>query len=318
MVQGEVRSIVFPTLGVAWLALCLVAVADYHGIGGEGPQPVALASGWGVNGVAEMASHVHAGGWDLDGDQSEEDTGYLHMFSSPVSQLTKKAQQADNTDCLEHDCSGAGSHAHSQKEERQEAREEQKEEAQNARQAKEMDKFAKMSSNVPPSVRAFLKTKEHKRQQMAQNAAPPAEHQVHTMSKVEKLVNKRQKALLAAKDTLTKIIHPKADLLSMSAASSSGSLTQAQRARIAANIQHIRTLDTIAPLPGLQRLRHTQRAQRETHMGGGKPVGINEQEKGVRLLAKKWAAKHEYQQAKMLHEAQLAQHKLLVSHQKLI
>jgi len=42
--MGELKSVVFSTLGVVCLGLCLVAVADYHGV--EGPQPVALASGW--------------------------------------------------------------------------------------------------------------------------------------------------------------------------------------------------------------------------------------------------------------------------------
>eukprot|EP00961_Rhodomonas_salina_P028644 386536-Rhodomonas_salina.1 len=104
--QGDARIVLAATLGLACVAMCLVAVTDFHG---AREVPVTLTSGWGVRGVAEMASHVNAEkGWNLGADAAEEDTGYLHMFSSPVSQLAKAAAQADNTDCLEHDCPGGG------------------------------------------------------------------------------------------------------------------------------------------------------------------------------------------------------------------
>jgi hypothetical protein len=37
-----------------------------------------------------MASHVHADGWNLDADQVEEDTGYLHMVGYPANTRTLK------------------------------------------------------------------------------------------------------------------------------------------------------------------------------------------------------------------------------------
>jgi hypothetical protein len=69
---GELRDVMLCTLVVAAVALCMV----------HRSAPIELAYGWGVNGVADMARHVHAGGWNLDSDQAEQDTGYLHMFSS--------------------------------------------------------------------------------------------------------------------------------------------------------------------------------------------------------------------------------------------
>mmetsp|Transcript_29807 Transcript_29807/g.70833 ORF Transcript_29807/g.70833 Transcript_29807/m.70833 type:complete len:316 (+) Transcript_29807:3-950(+) len=142
--QGDARIVLAATLGLACVAMCLVAVTDFHG---AREVPVTLTSGWGVRGVAEMASHVNAEkGWNLGADAAEEDTGYLHMFSSPVSQLAKAAAQADNTDCLEHDCPGGGASpaAHHESEEREEAQQEKEEEAQIARQARTMNKFAKL------------------------------------------------------------------------------------------------------------------------------------------------------------------------------
>ena len=69
------RELVVGTM-VAVVVLCMVHRTLRTG------APIELAYGWGVNGVAEMASHVHAGGWNLDADEAEQDTGYLHMFSS--------------------------------------------------------------------------------------------------------------------------------------------------------------------------------------------------------------------------------------------
>lgn len=72
----ELRAVLIATCIVAMVVLCMVHHADHAG------APIALAYGWGVDGVADMARHVHADGWNLDSDQAEQDTGYLHMFSS--------------------------------------------------------------------------------------------------------------------------------------------------------------------------------------------------------------------------------------------
>ena len=256
----------------------------------------------GVDGVAEMAAHVHPDGWNLDSDQVEQDTGYLHMFASPTTELKKRVQQADNTDCLEHDCSGSGTDAHMQKEEREEARQEKEEETEITHRAREMANFAKISS-LPPSISAFLAHKRH-----AQTAAHPHHPLNHDapqarLTKVEKLVAKRQSSLLAAKDSLSRIVHP-----------------DSRHARFRASIDHIRSLEKIAPLPGLgnegplaTRSLHARRAR-----GRGKQTSLQSQEKGVRLLAKKWAARRKAAQEKMLHEAEIAQHKLEAARQKLI
>eukprot|EP00802_Teleaulax_amphioxeia_P023952 Tamp_24595.p1 GENE.Tamp_24595~~Tamp_24595.p1 ORF type:complete len:325 (+),score=73.38 Tamp_24595:142-975(+) len=277
-----------------------------------------------------MASHVHSDGWNLDSDQVEQDTGYLHMFSSPgTTQLKKKVQQADDTDCLEHDCSGAGTDAHMQKEEREEAREEKEEEAQIKRRARDMDKFAKMSS-VPPSIRAFLAKKRKGHAHSTAHAHRPVHSAAQhvRLTKVEKLVAKRQKALLAAKGTLTRMVRSEGKLPALPARAHGRTWTSraqgdsrhgARHARIRANIEHIRSLEKIAPLPGMGD--EGPRAAVSSHArarGRSQQASLQAQEKGVRLLAKKWAAKRKAAQDKMLHEAEMAQHKLQAARQKLI
>lgn len=230
----------------------------------------------------------------------------------PTTQLKKQKAKADDTDCLEHDCPGAGSKAHAESEEQMEQKEESEEEAQIAKQENTMKKFARMSSSIPPSVRAFLNKRKQKDSEALHTGHRPSSPA--RKSKVELLVAKKQKALLAAKHTLSKIIHPKrANMLSVSSAETT-SLSARQRHRIAANIAHIRAMDKIAPLPGLQLSARpvAHAAQQEQHAMRA------QEERGVRLLAEKFAARRTAKKQKMLEEAGIKQKQLLHAREKLI
>ena len=246
----------------------------------------------------------------------------MRCLWQPATQLKKQKAEADDTDCLEHDCSGASSNAHAESEEQMEQKEEREEEAQIAKQEHTMHKFARMSSSIPPSVRAFLNKKKQKQKQKGSEAlrtghrpsSPPVRK-----SKVELLVAKKQKALLAAKDTLSRIIHPKSDMLSVSPATGSGlgastSLSARQRDRIAANIAHIRAMDKIAPLPGL----HLSARPVAHAMQERRHAGRAQEERGVRLLAEKFAARRTAKKEKMLEEARIQQKQLKQAREKLI
>ena len=183
-----------------------------------------------------------------------------------------------------------------------------------------MNKFARMSPAIPPSVKAFLDKKKQIQKHQAERAQQKPAQRTASKSKVEKLVEKRQKALLAARDTLTKIIHSKPDLLSASSAAGPASVQLSARdRRIARNIAYIKSLDTkIAPLPGL----HFKTARPGVRGKRGRakhaPAPASAEEKGVRLLAERLAARRAQQRAKMLHEADLKQHQLLAARKKLI
>ena len=74
-------------------ALFMVYQADDAG------APVALAYGWGVDGVAEMASHVHSDGWSLGKDQVEQDTGY-YLFASLSPRGLLRSIHAFHFECM--------------------------------------------------------------------------------------------------------------------------------------------------------------------------------------------------------------------------
>jgi hypothetical protein len=220
---------------VACAALCLLALDQSPG---GAVVSTGLASGWGVRGVAEMASHVQAGGWNLGGDSVDQDTGYLHMFSSPhLLQAKKKVVQADDTDCLEHDCTGASADAMQRQEEEQEKEEEEEEEKQIQRQARRMKRFAMLGAR--PSKQIGLRAS-------PMLAAPRARHSVRNMRRRPQSMEhaylpaqRKQQWVLEAMRMLSKIGSAKRPSVQMS------SMKVSPR-------RLIRKLDRIAPLPNMQ------------------------------------------------------------------